>query len=386
MARYVGRRLIQVAVTLVIFQSLLFVILDAQPGDITNLYLTNPKITPEARDVIRANLGLDRPPLERYLQWMKNAVTGNLGVSFMHWPRTVIDVVLERAPRTLFLFVTAQLMSFAIGFALGKQLAWRRGTAFEYRNTVIGVLLYTVFTPWFGLMMLIAFGLWLKLLPVGKFLDPMLWRRPEYSALTANQVFYLLIATAVLFALASSAVLAATRRLTSKKRRGVRVAALASIAVVTVIAWALSGIGVLALDMLHHMILPVTVYTLVTYAGSMLLMRNTMLETLGEDYVMAAKAKGLPDSVVRDRHAARNALLPVMTFLVINLPFALSGGIITESVFSWEGMGLTLLQAVQNEDIPLAMGALSVIGILALVAHLVADVMYAFLDPRIRYE
>jgi peptide/nickel transport system permease protein len=75
-----------------------------------------------------------------------------------------------------------------------------------------------------------------------------------------------------------------------------------------------------------------------------------------------------------------------LTFLVINLPFALSGGIITESVFSWEGMGLTLLKAVQNEDIPLAMGALSVIGILALIAHLAADVMYAFLDPRIRYE
>ena len=133
------------------------------------------------------------------------------------------------------------------------------------------------------------------------------------------------------------------------------------------------------------MILPLVVYTLVTYAGPMLLMRNSMLETLGEDYVMAARAKGLEETTVRDRHAARNALLPAFTFLVVNQPFALSGGIVTESVFSWEGMGLTLLDAVANEDIPLAMGALSIIGILALLAHLVADVMYAFLDPRIRY-
>jgi peptide/nickel transport system permease protein len=317
---------------------------------------------------------------------MENAVTGNLGVSFMHWPRSVIDVVLERAPRTVFLFVSAQLLSFTIGFALGKQLAWRRGTPFEYGNTVVGVLFYTVFTPWFGLMMLIVFGLWLKVLPIGQFLNPMLWRRSQYSGISANSVFYGLIATGMLIGLAGVALFLASRNLVERKRHNLRVAGLAALGIVVVAAWAFSGVGALALDMVYHMILPLVVYTLVTYAGSMLLMRNTMLETLREDYVMAAKAKGLPDQVVRDRHAARNALLPVLTFLVINLPFALSGGIITESVFSWEGMGLTLLKAVQNEDIPLAMGALSVIGILALIAHLAADVMYAFLDPRIRYE
>jgi peptide/nickel transport system permease protein len=118
----------------------------------------------------------------------------------------------------------------------------------------------------------------------------------------------------------------------------------------------------------------------------MLVMRNTMLETMREDYVMAARAKGLPERVVRDRHAARNAFLPVFTALIISIPFAISGGIITETIFSWPGMGLTLLSAVQNEDIPMAMGALSFIGVLALLAHLVADVAYSFLDPRIRYQ
>ena len=117
----------------------------------------------------------------------------------------------------------------------------------------------------------------------------------------------------------------------------------------------------------------------------MLLTRTTMLETLREDYIMAARAKGLADKVVRDKHAARNALLPVFTSLVISLPFILGGGIITETIFSWPGMGLTLLQASVSGDIPMVMGAFLFIGSLALIAHLVADIMYAFLDPRIRY-
>jgi peptide/nickel transport system permease protein len=118
----------------------------------------------------------------------------------------------------------------------------------------------------------------------------------------------------------------------------------------------------------------------------MLLMRTSMLETLREDYILSARAKGLPNRVIRDKHAARNALLPVWTSLVFAIGNSVSGGIITETIFSWPGLGLTLLNASISEDIPLAMGALTIIGVLTLVSHLVADVGYAFLDPRIRYD
>jgi peptide/nickel transport system permease protein len=118
----------------------------------------------------------------------------------------------------------------------------------------------------------------------------------------------------------------------------------------------------------------------------MLLTRTTMLETLREDYIMAARAKGLSEQVVRDRHAARNALLPVFTSLIINLPFILTGGIITETIFSWPGMGLTLLESSTSGDIPMIMGSFLFIGALSLLAHLVSDVAYVFLDPRIRYS
>jgi peptide/nickel transport system permease protein len=115
-------------------------------------------------------------------------------------------------------------------------------------------------------------------------------------------------------------------------------------------------------------------------------MRTTMLETLREDYIMTARAKGLPDRSVRDKHAARNALLPVWTGLVFGITSSIGGGIITETVFSWPGIGLAFLQASTTEDIPVAMGILTILGIMTLVAHLIVDVGYAFLDPRIRYS
>ncbi len=383
MKKYIFRRVIQILFTLIIFQTLLFVILDAQPGDITNLYLTNPKVTPEIRDQMRVILGLDKPPVIRYFQWLGNFVRGNLGVSFSNYPRPVMDIILERAPRTLALFLTNQIISFLLGYFLGKQMAWHRDTFFEYGMTIVGVILFTIFTPWFGLMMIYLFGIKLQLLPIGKFLDPSLWRNVEVPA---NTIFYYMILTAVIAGLVYVAIILLTRKTSRTLRQILQFGGFLGLVGLVVLAWSLTPFGYLAVDILKHMILPVTVSTLVSFAGTMLLMRNTMLETLREDFVMAARAKGLSEHVVRDKHAARNAFLPVFTNLIIGIPFALSGGIITETIFSWPGMGLTLLQAVNLEDIPLAMGTLSFVGVLALSAHLIADVAYAFLDPRIRYQ
>jgi peptide/nickel transport system permease protein len=382
MRKYILKRIFQIIITLILFQTILFVILDAQPGDITLQYLTDPRVAPEIRDQMRTALGLDKPPLERYFNWLRNFVTGNLGVSFSHYPRPVMDLILERAPRTIVLFLTSTVISFVVGYTLGKQLAWRRGSGFEYSMTILGVILFTIFTPWFALMLIYLLGLQLGWLPVGKFLDPILWRT---ATVDANFVFYRLGFTGLGLAITIYLLWMISSRLSVQQRNSVRIGGSILAILVTVLLWSSSEIGYLAGDMLKHIILPVTVGTLVSYAGTMLMMRNTMLETLKEDYVMAARAKGLSEAAVRDHHAARNAFLPVFTNLIISIPFVLSGGIITETVFSWPGMGLTLLQAVQNEDLPLAMGALTFVGVLALFAHLVADVAYAFLDPRIRY-
>ena len=391
MGRYILRRMAQILVTLFIFQTLLFVILTAMPGDVTNQMLNNPDIPPEVAAETRRALGLDDPVLVQYGRWWRNFARGDLGVSFSEYPKPVTDIIKERIPRTLTLFLTATLVQFIIGFGLGRVLAWQRGGLFEYGSTLVGVALYTVFTPWFGLMMIFIFGARLRWLPLGKFLDPVLWSQAEIPGLAStaskgNYVFVRMLLTATVVAILWLVLLGVTRRLNrAQRQRAMQVGTITAMGG-AVLLWAFSQIGLLAWDIVKHMILPVMTVTLVGFGRTMLTTRQTMLETLGEDYIQTARAKGLPESVVRDRHAARNAMLPVVTGLIIGLPYTLSGGIVTETIFSWPGMGLTLLTATNAEDVPLVMGALSFIGVLALASHLVADIAYAFLDPRIRYS
>jgi peptide/nickel transport system permease protein len=294
-----------------------------------------------------------------------------------------MDVIKERLPRTAVLFLTATVISFYLGFVLGKQMAWRRGSLMEYTATVSGATLFTVFTPWFALVMIWIFSFKLGWFPLGKFLSPLLW---SDAPVGANEVFNNMLITVGAFTVFVFLAILVSRRLAGRRWQSWLIPIAVLGAVVIPVAWGLSGIGYLALDILKHMVLPIGTLTLISFAGTMLLTRNSMLETLREDFVIAARAKGLPESVVRDKHAARNALLPVVTSLVYSMAFAIDGGVIIETIFSWPGMGMTLLQAVRSEDLPLAMGAFVFIGIFALVAHLVADVLYAYLDPRIRYQ
>ncbi len=390
MGKYILRRLAQIIVTLFIFQTLLFVILTAMPGDVTNRMLTDPNIPPEVVAETRRGLGLDDPVLVQYGRWWQNFITGDMGVSFSEYPEPVIDIIKERIPRTLALFLTATVVQFAVGFTLGRILAWQRGGLFEYGSTLIGVMLYTVFTPWFGLMMIFIFGARLRWLPLGKFLDPVLWSRTDIAGLAngvskGNFVFNRMLITATVVVVLWLVILYSIRKLDLVRRKRSLQAGTMTLLAVSVGVWAISDLGILAWDIAKHMILPVITVTLVGFGRTMLTTRQTMLETLGEDYIQTARAKGLPEKVVRDKHAARNAMLPVVTGLIIGLPFTLSGGIVTETIFSWPGMGLTLLTATNAEDVPLVMGVFSFIGVLSLLAHLVADIAYGFLDPRIRY-
>jgi len=306
----------------------------------------------------------------------------NLG-SFGHFPRPVLDVLAERLPRTIVLFGTATTASVYIGFLLGKAIAWRRGGFLEYTATISGTVLFTAFTPAFALMMIWIFAFKLGWLPVGKFLDPLIWRGAEVSA---NHVFSYMLLTAAVFIVFAFLTLFAARKLGRLGTARMPFLVIAAGAAAIPIAWAFTGVGYLALDILRHMILPIATLTLISFAGTMLLTRNSMLETMREDYVMAARAKGLPEKAVRDRHAARNALLPVITSLLYSLIFAIDGSVIIEGVFSWPGTGLTLLEAVRSEDLPLVMGAMVFIGLFSLLAHMIVDILYVYLDPRIRYQ
>ncbi|MBI4219094.1 MAG: ABC transporter permease [Chloroflexi bacterium] len=381
MTRYLLNRLLQSVVVLFVFISLVFFLIQAQPGDYANVYTLDPRLTPEQKAELRKSFGLEQPLYTQYALYVRNFLQGDLGTSFKH-REPVINVLFQRLPRTVMLFATAAVVSFYLGFALGKIIAWRRGRFVEYASTISGVFLFTVFTPWLALMVLWLFGLQLDWLPLGQFVNPQLWQNAPFDA---NYVFVRLLLT--LF-IGFGVLLTGLYFLSRRGMRGREfwfLGLTAAVAVGAWIWWAASGLGGYGFDILKHMVLPVMVLTAISFAGTMLLTRNSMLEVLREDFVLAARAKGLPDKVVRDRHVARNAILPVVTSLIFSLATAVDGGVITESIFSWPGLGLTLLVAAIEADLPLAVGAFVFTGIFSLVAHVIADVLYVFLDPRIRY-
>lgn len=324
MYRYIAQRTLQIAITLFIVIALMFILFRIMPGDPATMVL-DPKMPPEAKAILRKQFGLDEPLYMQFLIYLKNFFRGEFGRSF-YFGRPVYDIIVEKLPNTILLFTSATIISWGLGFTLGKVIAWKRGSRLELSLTFFGLLFYTIFIPWFGLIMIWIFSYKLGIFPLGGMRSPELWMGgQEVSRI------------------------------------------------------------ILALDILHHLALPLIVLTILNFAGAMLLMRSSMLETLREDYIMTARAKGLEEHVIRDRHAARNALLPVVTAFTLSLSFSMSGGVLTETVFTWPGLGREIVTATLNYDYPLAQAAFIFLAAIVLIANLIADVLYAYLDPRIKY-
>jgi peptide/nickel transport system permease protein len=306
-----------------------------------------------------------------------------MGFSFSRYPEEVSTILWNALPRTLVLFLSATLLAYWLGFKTGKLIAWNRGKTTEQGLITTGIFLQTVFYPWFAIVMLWTFGFFLGWFPIGRFITASVWQGSGYNA---NDVFAQMIASVVIvtviYGIGKYAIRRFSRNLVTQQRVG-QVLAIVCIAGLLLFWW-FNPLRVYVADIAHHTMLPVITLGLVAFGATMLLTRSAMLETLGEDYILTARAKGLPDNVIRDRHASRNALLPVTTSLVLALAFVIGGGIVTETIFSWPGMGLIFLQAINVSDLPLAVGALSITGVLALFGHLIADILYAVLDPRIR--
>src|SRR4030042_6842224 len=337
MWKYILRRTVQVIITLFIYLLITYFLLDAQPGDMTLQYM-NPRFTESQRQALRIRLGLDRPVTERFINWIGNMLHGELGDSFSE-SKPVIDIIKERAPRTIFLFLTAALTTFGVGYYLGRLLAWRRGTKSEYVITVFGSVMYSIFTPWFALLMVLIFSYQLKWFPLGKFLDPVAWRGLP-KELNANLIFNRLLLTALLVTLALLAVSILVRQFAPNHTKRVIPAASFVVLVLALLAWITYPYTYLAGDVLRPLVLPVLTLTLVNFSGTMLLTRTTMLETLREDYILAARAKGLSESVGREKHAARNAMLPVFSNFIIGLPFFVAGGVFYQNGFLFAGIAV----------------------------------------------
>jgi len=387
MINYIFKRLLQFIPVFGLFLVLSFVLFNATPGNAFTNLLLNRDLPPEEYARVIATFGLDKPVHERLFLYITNFFRGDFGYSYTHFPKTPLDLISEYLPRTLMLFAIVNVVAFYTGFIVGKILAWKRGTKTETWITMASVFSYTVFYPWFALMCLWFFGYKMGWVPIGKFLFPEKWYESPYSA---DEVFFTMIKYTIVSSIVLFLVFVLSRNIESiAQRRNTRLTGTFFLIVMSIVFWNNGEAGLkstYAWDIAYHMILPVLVVTFVAFAGTALLMRTTMMEVLKEDYILTARAKGLSQKRIRDRHAARTALLPVATSFIFTIITIVDGAVITENIFSWPGMGVLLLDSLLREDIPVAMACFSFLGVLALVAHLLADISYAYLDPRIRIQ
>ncbi|GAB6146005.1 ABC transporter permease [Desulfocicer niacini] len=302
--------------------TVLFFLFRLAPGDpVTRM--VDPMLTPEDAAHLIEQMGLDKPLSTQYVIYVKNFFTGNLGFSF-HYGEPVARVILSRLPCTLLLFTTSTLLAALAGIFLGKLSAWHKGSRLDGVLSISALVCHTLFVPWFALMMLWVLGFQVGWFPLGGIMSPELWITD-------------------------------------------------------------SSFMVKAMDVLHHMLLPLLTLFIIHVGSYLLLMRSSMLSVLKEDYILTARAKGLTDRVVRNGHAAKNAALPVVTSVGLSLAFSINGGALTEQIFTWPGIGRELIFAVSNNDYPLAQGCFLLIAAVVLSANLIVDLLYAWLDPRIHY-
>jgi peptide/nickel transport system permease protein len=322
--RYLYRRSVEVVVIFFIILTVLFFLFRLAPGDpITRMI--DPSMTPEEAEILKVQLGLDKPLGTQYVYYLRNFIRGRLGVSF-HYGQPVARLIAQRLPNTILLFTTAVILSAWVGVWLGKRVAWRKGSRTDTAITIGALICHTLFLPWLALLIIWFFAFKVGGFPMTGMLSAEIWIDPD------------------------------------------------------------AGGWVKTLDVLHHLMLPLLTLFIIHFGSYLLIMRGSMLDTLTEDYIFTARAKGLPEAWIRDRHAAPNAALPVVTSVGLSLAFSINGGALTETVFSWPGIGRELVFAVGNNDYPLAQGCFLLIAAVVLVANLVVDVLYAWLDPRIRYD
>ncbi len=302
--------------------TLCFLMFRLMPGDPTLNYI-EPTMTEEQRQAMLVAFGLDRPLHEQYFIYLGNLLRGEFGQSFLHG-RPVIEIVMEAFPLTLVLTLSALIVAYVFGVIAGAYLAWKRGSVLE--GVAIPLVLATRAAPefWLGMIMLAAFAFGLQWFPSGG---------------------------------ASSA--------------GVEHASVLA--------------RITSLDFLHHLVLPAATLALYLQGLPLLLMRSTMLEVMGDEFVTMARMKGLSEWTIIMRHAARNALLPVATAFALGIGGSVGGNVVIETVFAWPGLGRTLVAAVQGADYPLAQGAFVLIAAVLVAMNFLADMLYGWLDPRVSH-
>lgn len=321
--KYLFHRLIEIIIIFFVIMTILFLLFRLAPGDPVSR-MVDPSMTPEDARHLISQLGLDQPLLKQYIIYLGNFFSGDFGVSF-HYGTSVVGIIWDRLPNTAILFTTSIVLSAFVGIFFGKIASWHKDKKIDTWLTLSALICHTLFLPWLALIMIWFFAYKIGWFPLNSILSPEIWIQTD------------------------------------------------------------AGFFSKLIDFLHHLILPLATLFLIHFGSYLLIMRSSMLDTLKEDYITTARAKGLEENVIRDHHAAPNAALPVVTSVALGLAFSINGGALTETVFSWPGIGRELVFAVSNNDYPLAQASFLLIAIIVLLSNFLVDILYAYLDPRIRY-
>ena len=322
----------------------------------------------------------EKSVVEQFIDWMRNFFTGNLGESVVVGGGSVLEILADKLPETLLLFVPGTVGGLLLGYWLGKRVAWGRKGWVDLAATLGGTAFYTSFPPWLAFVMAGIFAANLRWVPPDGLRNPLLWVPVEANF---NRMLIGILLTFTLAILASLVVVRVTRRM-RWNRTWARVGAIAAIVVLAVVPWITSGLWPLGLDTLHHLALPLATLILLSFGETMLIMRVTMAEAMEEGFVTQVTAMGYSSARVRDRHVAPVALLPVLTRFIVHIPFVIIGSFFLEQRFFIDGMGTELVRAANEFDLPVLMGVLSLVGIGILLAHVIFDVLTAWMDPRLR--
>ncbi len=319
---YVIRRLLVIIPTFFFISLVIFTLIHLAPGDPVMAMIGRHPPSREVLELLKREFGLDQPIPVQYLLWLSRLLRGDLGFSYISG-RSVWSMLQEKIWSTLELMLFAEIVSVAIAVVLGVIAAVKHHSIVDGASSLVALIGYSAPNFWLALIAMLVFALWLKWLPTFGTIAP---------GVTFSSPLHALF------------------------------------------------------DHMRHLVLPVSILVITWTAYLFRLVRASMLEVLQQDYIVTARAKGVRERVVIYKHALRNALLPVVTYLGFSMGFLLSGAAVIEYIFSWPGLGDFMVQVASNRDYTVIMGLAMIIALMVLIANLAADITYAVVDPRIRYD
>jgi peptide/nickel transport system permease protein len=324
MTTYAIRRLLQTIPILFIISILLFFLVRSAPGGPLTSARRNPNVTKEQIEALEEKLGLNDPLPVQYGRWMGGVLTGNLGDS-IKFRRPVNEMIAERIPNTLLLVGVSFLLTLLIAVPIGVLSARKPYSLFDYSMTTVTFIGQSIPVYWLGLGLIVIFYMTLK------------------NPFTGTPMF-------------------PVGGMNTQGKSGD------------------------LLDTLWHLVLPVTALSLGWVAWYSRFLRSSMMDVLHEDYVRTAKAKGAAENSVYYKHALRNAILPLVTLIALDLPSLFAGALFVETIFSWPGMGRLFWDAAKGRDYPVLLGVVMITAVLIIVCNILADLAYGWLNPQVKYE